>query len=177
MSSSRWRPFIYIADPHRQQSQRQEAMSKPLSLATATVGDRYRIAELRCTNSHQLLAMGLAPNAVMTVLQRHDQGAVMVGVDTQRFCLNHELAAKIMLTPLEAITLGTAPVGSRLRVVGYAATAPIYKRKLLAMGLTPGVEIEVIRHAPLGDPTDIRVRGFHLSLRRDEAAALQVQQI
>jgi ferrous iron transport protein A len=49
-----------------------------------------------------------------------------------------------------------------------------YKRKLLAMGLTPGTEIVVTRHAPLGDPTEIEVRGFRLSLRKGEADALQI---
>ncbi len=154
-------------------------MSESLSLATSSVGDRYRIAELRCANSSQLLGMGLAPGVVITVLQRHRHGAVMVGIERQRFCLNRELAEKVILAPLEHpdLNLRTAPVGSRLRILGYANTHPIYKRKLLAMGLTPGTEIEVVRHAPLGDPTDIRVRGFHLSLRKDEAEALQVGKI
>jgi ferrous iron transport protein A len=43
------------------------------------------------------------------------------------------------------------------------------------MGLTPGAEFVVTRYAPLGDPVEIRVRGFSLTLRRDEAAALQVE--
>jgi ferrous iron transport protein A len=43
------------------------------------------------------------------------------------------------------------------------------------MGLTPGIEFVVTRHAPLGDPTEIEVRGFHLSLRKDEADALLVE--
>jgi ferrous iron transport protein A len=47
-----------------------------------------------------------------------------------------------------------------------------YKRKLLAMGLTPGTELRVTRHAPLGDPTEIEVRNFRLSLRKHEADAL-----
>lgn len=49
-----------------------------------------------------------------------------------------------------------------------------YKRKLLGMGLTPGTILRVKRHAPLGDPTEIEVRGFALSLRKGEAAVLQV---
>jgi ferrous iron transport protein A len=43
------------------------------------------------------------------------------------------------------------------------------------MGLTPGVEITVTRYAPLGDPVEIQVRGFALSVRRDEAATLLVE--
>lgn len=151
-------------------------MSKLISLAEAKVGDRYTIAQLTCNNTQQLLGMGLRPGAVITVLDRSDRGAVIVALDSQRFCINYELAQNILLKALElpVLNLRTAPVGARLRITGYAPTAPSYKRKLLAMGLTPGTEVEVIRHAPLGDPTDIKVRGFHLTLRKDEADALKV---
>lgn len=73
------------------------------------------------------------------------------------------------------VTLRTAGVGSRWQVIGYEGTTRDYKRKLLAMGLTPGTMLKVVRHAPLGDPTEIEVRGFRLSLRKDEADALQIQ--
>ena len=43
------------------------------------------------------------------------------------------------------------------------------------MGLTPGVRFDVTRVAPMGDPVEIRVRGYRLSLRRDEADALTVE--
>ena len=68
-------------------------------------------------------------------------------------------------------------VGDRARVVGFTEGGKAYRRKLLSMGLTPGVEIAVIRVAPMGDPVEIRVRGFALSLRKDEAEALQVEVI
>jgi len=45
----------------------------------------------------------------------------------------------------------------------------------LAMGLTPGTPFKVTRVAPLGDPVEIAVRGFKLTLRRDEAAAVRVE--
>lgn len=46
--------------------------------------------------------------------------------------------------------------------------------RLLEMGITRGTQIEVIRFAPMGDPIDIMIRGYHLSLRRQEAEAIQV---
>ena len=73
-----------------------------------------------------------------------------------------------------SIKLQSAVIGSTLKVVGYEPTARDYKRKLLSMGLTPGTELIVKRHAPLGDPTEIEVRVFHLSLRKGEADALIV---
>ncbi|MFM8442053.1 MAG: ferrous iron transport protein A [Methylococcus sp.] len=68
-------------------------------------------------------------------------------------------------------------VGERARVVGFTEGGKAYRRKLLSLGLTPGVEIAVIRLAPLGDPVEIRVRGFALSLRKDEAEALQLERL
>ncbi|MCU0527355.1 MAG: ferrous iron transport protein A [Elainella sp. Prado103] len=79
-------------------------------------------------------------------------------------------------SPLGAsVKLRDASIGTKLRIVGYEPVARDYKRKLLAMGLTPGTELLVKRHAPLGDPTEIEVRGFRLSLRKHEADALVVE--
>jgi ferrous iron transport protein A len=66
-------------------------------------------------------------------------------------------------------------VGETGMVAGYSETGRGYRKKLLAMGLTPGTELSVTRVAPMGDPVEIRVRGFKLSLRKDEAAAIQVE--
>lgn len=68
-------------------------------------------------------------------------------------------------------------VGDRARVCGFAESESPYRRKLLSMGLTPGAELEVIRMAPLGDPVEIRVRGFALTLRKAEADALTVEKL
>lgn len=52
-----------------------------------------------------------------------------------------------------------------------------FRRKLLAMGLTPGCKITIVRVAPLGDPLEIKIRGFLLCLRRREAATIEVMEI
>ncbi|MDR3159310.1 MAG: ferrous iron transport protein A [Zoogloeaceae bacterium] len=72
-------------------------------------------------------------------------------------------------------------VGRRGVVAGFAKSGGrgvdnrAYRQKLLSMGLTRGVEFQVTRQAPMGDPVEISVRGFSLSLRKDEAAALLVE--
>lgn len=68
-------------------------------------------------------------------------------------------------------------VGEHGQVIGFGEGSKAYRRKLLSMGLTPGTPFSVIRYAPMGDPMEIRVRGFSLSLRRDEACALLVERI
>lgn len=62
--------------------------------------------------------------------------------------------------------------GDKLRLIGFGQTERLYKRRLLAMGLTSGAEITVLRFAPLGCPVEIEIRSTHLSLRKEEAAAL-----
>ncbi|MEL0230494.1 MAG: FeoA family protein [Deltaproteobacteria bacterium] len=56
--------------------------------------------------------------------------------------------------------------GDTGNVVGFTEGSASYRSKLLAMGLVPGVPFHVVRKAPLGDPIEIRVNGFHLCLRR-----------
>lgn len=48
-------------------------------------------------------------------------------------------------------------------------------RRLLDMGLVSGSEVEVERVAPLGDPIEVRIKGYHLSLRKEEASDIQVE--
>jgi ferrous iron transport protein A len=69
--------------------------------------------------------------------------------------------------------LNCLPYGVGARVVGVAGTAAV-SRRLMEMGVVPGARVSVIKSAPLGDPLEIRVRSYHLALRRTEAAAIQV---
>lgn len=72
--------------------------------------------------------------------------------------------------------LKDVPVGKRARVLGYEAADAAYRGKLLAMGLTRGSVLEVVKVAPLGDPVKVEVRGYSLSLRKAEADALIVEE-
>lgn len=65
-------------------------------------------------------------------------------------------------------------IGDTARLVGYDPCSPAYRMKLLSMGLTKGVEFELTKIAPLGDPVEIKLRGYALSLRKDEASVLQL---
>lgn len=51
----------------------------------------------------------------------------------------------------------------------------VLHRRLLDMGIIKGATIEVTKVAPLGDPIDIKVKGYHLSLRKEEAARISVE--
>ncbi len=71
-------------------------------------------------------------------------------------------------------TLKTAKVGSTVRVVklhGEGAT----KRRIMDMGITKGVTVFVRKVAPLGDPVEVNVRGYELSLRKADADMIEIE--
>ena len=138
----------------------------------------------------KLLGMGLAPGMQLEVVSTQPSGSVIVTVGEERIGLGAGMANKIMVSdrPLnnrnakEEIMstqsrtyLREIPVGTVGKVLGYEKTMGGYKGKLLSMGLTPKTQFTVIRVAPLGDPVEIEVRGFNLSLRKQEADALIVE--
>jgi Fe2+ transport system protein FeoA len=64
--------------------------------------------------------------------------------------------------------------GERCRILKIGSGGGL-RRRLLDMGLVPGSEIEMERVAPMGDPIEIKVKGYNLSLRKEEAASIQVK--
>lgn len=75
------------------------------------------------------------------------------------------------------MTMADLKVGDYAEVTGYALGNAAYRAKLLALGLTHGVRLKVINQAPLGDPIEIAVRGYHLSLRKDEARVVKIRSL
>ncbi len=71
-------------------------------------------------------------------------------------------------------TLKDVKVGSTVRVVKLNGEGPV-KRRIMDMGITKGVEVYVRKVAPLGDPVEVSVRGYELSLRRADAEMVDVQ--
>lgn len=74
----------------------------------------------------------------------------------------------------EVVPLSALSVGSTAVLSSYPKSGPAFLR-LREMGLLPGVSITLVRTAPLGDPLEIRVRGYRLTLRRSEAEHVLVE--
>ena len=72
------------------------------------------------------------------------------------------------------MTLGDAAVGSTV-VVAKIDGDSAYKRRIMDMGITKGVDIYVRKVAPLGDPVEVTVRGYELSLRKADAEMIEVE--
>jgi len=75
------------------------------------------------------------------------------------------------------MTMADLKVGEMAEITGYVFGNAAYRAKLLALGLIHGTQIKIVNQAPLGDPIELAVRGYHLSLRREEARAIKVARL
>lgn len=71
-------------------------------------------------------------------------------------------------------TLKQAKVDETVKVVKLTGQGAV-KRRIMDMGITKGVEIFIRKVAPLGDPVEVTVRGYELSLRKDDASMIEVE--
>lgn len=75
---------------------------------------------------------------------------------------------------MSEISLNTLRPGQRARITKLVALPSAVRQRLLEMGLTKGSAVEFVRSAPMGDPIEVKVKGYRLSLRREEAASVMV---
>ncbi len=74
------------------------------------------------------------------------------------------------------MTLDELRTGEKGRVLKLLANGP-FKKRLLEMGFVAGSTVEVVKYAPLKDPVEYMVKGYHVSLRHEEAAQIVVERI
>ncbi|MHB8128895.1 MAG: FeoA family protein [Mobilitalea sp.] len=72
------------------------------------------------------------------------------------------------------MTLKELKPGQEGTVVSIGERGPV-RRRIMDMGVTPGALVKVIKVAPLGDPIEINVRGYELSLRKEEANQIEIK--
>jgi Fe2+ transport system protein FeoA len=73
------------------------------------------------------------------------------------------------------VSLTTLAPGEEALVERVGSDTTNFRQRLLEMGIIKGTQIELVRYAPLGDPIEVRVRGYRLSMRRGEAATVFVR--
>ncbi|MET0648028.1 MAG: ferrous iron transport protein A [Pyrinomonadaceae bacterium] len=75
--------------------------------------------------------------------------------------------------PATVVALDALEAGTPARVFAVRGSGAL-ARRLMEMGFVPGAPVRVIKAAPLGDPLEVRVRNYHLALRRSEAQTVSV---
>jgi ferrous iron transport protein A len=73
----------------------------------------------------------------------------------------------------EGLRLTNLPIGADAHVVSVNGESRVIRR-LMEMGVIPGVSVKVIKTAPFGDPIEVRVRGYSLAMRKNEADSIEV---
>lgn len=72
------------------------------------------------------------------------------------------------------VKLDTLEIGKDAVVASVASDDQALRQHILDMGLTPGTEVTMMKYAPMGDPLEIRLRGYELTLRKDDAARIEL---
>ena len=121
--------------------------------------------------------LGLAAGETIEVVTKTKNSAIII-VKGSRLAFDASILDKIDLAPAEEdqkkIPLSELPVGHSA-IVTDIFSANETKRRLMDMGITKGVEIYVRKVAPLGDPVEVTVRGYELSLRKADAEMIVVE--
>ena len=161
------------------------AASHETVLKDIAIGHRVKILRL-CgdeAEGQRLREMGFRESAIIEKVA--DSGAVICKVIDARVAISKKLAQSICVEDLgksglqvseEIILLSDLNVGQQGIIKDFTADNEDYER-IVEMGLTPGEMVEVIRYAPLGDPIEIRIRGYMLSLRKAEAERIKVTRL
>jgi len=134
------------------------------------------------THGRHLGNLGLLPGTEMILLSNKKNQPLIVLFKGTKVGLDNDIAQFIQVDDtLDEQSMGVKAldeieIGQHVQVVGFTATGAL-KRRLMDMGLTKGTLIQVRKYAPLGDPIEITVRGYELSLRKQEASFILVKEV
>lgn len=155
------------------------------TLKDAPVGASVAIQCLRGESGvcQRLREMGFCESAVVHKVA--DNGALICKVCDAKLVISKKLAENIIVKDIcskdnpgfkdktRTILLSQLAVGQRGVIHDFVCESDDCER-IEEMGITPGEQVEIIRYAPLGDPIEIKIRGYLLSLRKEEAELIEV---
>ncbi|MGM0213509.1 FeoA family protein [Enterococcus sp. AZ109] len=121
--------------------------------------------------------LGMTVGTKVAVVNHSDDNSIVL-LHNARVALDQSLLMKIVVNEVIEeqrawVSLDQLAVGDTGQIVTVHGTGAV-KRRLMDMGLTKGTEVKVVKLAPLGDPMEIRVRGYELSLRKNESEMVVV---
>ena len=145
-----------------------------MPLLMARRGETNKISAVRGKDEIKrfLANLGFVEGSAVTVISEID-GNLIVNVKDARIALSSQ---NIYLMQVEDVmkTLKEVPVGETVTVAKLVGEGAV-KRRIMDMGVTKGVSVFVRKVAPLGDPVEVTVRGYELTLRNGEAEHIVVE--
>ncbi|MDT2672768.1 FeoA family protein [Enterococcus dongliensis] len=149
------------------------------TLADVSLNHVVQIAEMTLDNEvkHRLQDLGIVVGSKIAVVNHSGDNGIILLHNT-RLALSQSLLKKILVKELTEdlqtwVSLDQLCVGEQGVIVNVHGSGSI-KRRLMDMGLTKGTPIKVVKLAPFGDPIELRVRGYELSLRKSESEMVVV---
>lgn len=118
--------------------------------------------------------MGLRAGKIVEVLSNEGRGPILLKVDESRIAMGRGMAMKIMVRRAEKMNLAMLKPGEKGKIIRMGAIGPL-KRRLMDMGVLVGEEVKVEKIAPLGDPIEVTIKNYNLSLRKKEAEGIAVE--
>ncbi|MCI0130910.1 MULTISPECIES: ferrous iron transport protein A [unclassified Vagococcus] len=144
----------------------------------------YQFVAFNGQESHgkHLKNLGLLPGTEMVLLSNKKNQPFIVLFKGTKIGIDDTIAEFIQVSEdieknsTNLKTLDEIGIGKHAQVIDFTASGAL-KRRLMDMGLTKGVLIQVKQYAPLGDPIEMTVRGYELSLRKQEASLILVKEV
>ncbi|ASZ08370.1 MULTISPECIES: FeoA family protein [Enterococcus] len=150
------------------------------TLAQAKQNLVYQIVKIQTKESvkNHLQNLGIIPGTKIVVVNLSGENAILL-LKNNRIAVNRELLAQIFVKKPDSIaeswtSLDQLTVGESATVVALHGQGAV-KRRLMDMGVTKNVRVAIRKLAPLGDPIEITLRGYELTLRKKEAELILVQ--
>ena len=150
------------------------------TLVEAQLNKVYTVTEINLEEASKkhLSDLGLIPGGKVALVS-HSKGNGIIVLHNSRVALNDSVLKQILISE-EAVqeevwlSLDQLDVGDKAKVVSIYGKGAI-RRRLMDMGLTRNVEVLIRKRAPLGDPIEINLRGYELTLRKNEAELVLVR--
>lgn len=152
-----------------------------ISLNKAVIGKSYFFigSAMETSVEKHLMDLGLRKGKELRVLSKQGNESMIVQLQDNRIALTSELCATIIIeeqthsSQVDYLKLGNLSIGQTYTVAGFLGKGQV-RRRLMDMGITKGVEVMIRKRAPLGDPLEINLRGYELTLRKAEADMILV---
>lgn len=154
-------------------------LGNKMNILQANMHQIYEISKIKTDEkvTKRLQDLSIVPKSEVVLIQLSKESGVIV-LKNSRLALATEILSQIEITEkktrVQWIPLDEVKIGERVKVVSIHGEGAV-KRRLMDMGVTKNVEILVRKVAPLGDPIEVVLRGYNLSLRKAEATLILVE--
>ena len=154
-----------------------------LNLQEGSVGTVYYFKEVvdASTSERHLANLGFVKGAKIRIISQDKRGDLIILVKDARLAISPSVASQVMVStessqPIHCQTLDGVGIGAVTKVENVLGSG-LLRRRLMDMGLTRGVDVMIRKVAPLGDPIEVTIRGYELTLRKAEAELVLVKEV